>query len=323
MALGSATTPRRRPHHHRLATILGQLRSDLAQQLAPRGRRGRLPPARPHPAQAPSRPGRHQPRGWITRWTASHPRSVREPEPPSRTGNNQTTSGNLPGGATSGAGDQGLTAISYRCAWSRHATRPGGGTIEAGGPHRGRAATEQEGLITEDTEKNLSMPSADAIPRCLSHYESLHAVQDPQSESYGEGVGRDQTEPTIGSRDSPPSGCRSAAPCPCGENSGSVLSTGPGRAGALGRHTPAPPDGHVHSRYGLPARGTAWAVLCVEGFDGFGASTAAPTATGWSDPVAGWESHPLKTYTFARRTTSPFSTRLFRPWPGSRPRSNG
>ncbi len=51
-------------------------------------------------------------------------------------------------------------------------------------------------------------------------------------------------------------------------------------------------------RYGLPARGTANAVLYVEGFDGFVASTAAPTATGWSEPVAGRELHPLKTYTF-------------------------
>src|SRR5262245_15811188 len=49
------------------------------------------------------------------------------------------------------------------------------------------------------------------------------------------------------------------------------------------------------------------AVLCVGGFDGFVTSTAAPTATGWRDPVAGWELHPLKTYTFARRTASPFA----------------
>jgi hypothetical protein len=47
------------------------------------------------------------------------------------------------------------------------------------------------------------------------------------------------------------------------------------------------------------------AVLYVEGFDGFVTSTAAPTATGWSDPVAGRELHPLKTYTFARRTAPP------------------
>ena len=34
--------------------------------------------------------------------------------------------------------------------------------------------------------------------------------------------------------------------------------------------------------------------ICLEGSDGFVTSTAAPIATGWSDPVAGWELHPLK-----------------------------
>ena len=42
--------------------------------------------------------------------------------------------------------------------------------------------------------------------------------------------------------------------------------------------------------------------VCLEGSDGFVASTAAPIATGWSDPVAGWELHPLKINTFPRRT---------------------
>ncbi len=37
--------------------------------------------------------------------------------------------------------------------------------------------------------------------------------------------------------------------------------------------------------------------VCLEGSDGFVTSTAAPIATGWSDPVAGWELHPLKTNT--------------------------
>ena len=41
----------------------------------------------------------------------------------------------------------------------------------------------------------------------------------------------------------------------------------------------------------------------LEGSDGFVASTAAPIATGWSDPFAGWESHPLKILDFSRRTT--------------------
>jgi hypothetical protein len=37
--------------------------------------------------------------------------------------------------------------------------------------------------------------------------------------------------------------------------------------------------------------------MCLEGSDGFVTSTAAPIATGWSDPVARWELHPLKTNT--------------------------
>jgi hypothetical protein len=35
--------------------------------------------------------------------------------------------------------------------------------------------------------------------------------------------------------------------------------------------------------------------ICLEGFDGFVSSTIAPIATGWSDPDAGWDLHPLKT----------------------------
>ena len=58
----------------------------------------------------------------------------------------------------------------------------------------------------------------------------------------------------------------------------------------------------VHSRYGLSARRVAKRPVCLEGSDGFVTSTAAPIATGWSDPVAGWELHPLKTNTFPRRT---------------------
>jgi hypothetical protein len=37
---------------------------------------------------------------------------------------------------------------------------------------------------------------------------------------------------------------------------------------------------------------------CHEGSDGFVTSTAAPLATGWSDPVAGQELHLLRTVTF-------------------------
>jgi hypothetical protein len=43
----------------------------------------------------------------------------------------------------------------------------------------------------------------------------------------------------------------------------------------------------VHSRYGLHARGIAYATLCIKGFDGFVTSTAAPIATGWSDQLPG------------------------------------
>jgi len=42
--------------------------------------------------------------------------------------------------------------------------------------------------------------------------------------------------------------------------------------------------------------------ICLEGSDGFVTSAAAPIATGRSDPVAGWELHPLKSNTLARRT---------------------
>ncbi len=43
--------------------------------------------------------------------------------------------------------------------------------------------------------------------------------------------------------------------------------------------------------------------VCLEGFDGFVSSPLASIATGWSDPVAGWELHPLKINTFLPRRT--------------------
>jgi hypothetical protein len=58
----------------------------------------------------------------------------------------------------------------------------------------------------------------------------------------------------------------------------------------------------VHLRCGLPARRTAKAARCLEGFDGFVTSAAAPIATGWSDQLSGRESHPLKIRAFSRRT---------------------
>ena len=60
----------------------------------------------------------------------------------------------------------------------------------------------------------------------------------------------------------------------------------------------------VHSRCGLPARRTAKAARCLEGFDGFVTSAAAPIATGWSDQLSGRESHPLKIRAFSRRTAT-------------------
>ena len=45
---------------------------------------------------------------------------------------------------------------------------------------------------------------------------------------------------------------------------------------------------------------------CHEGFDGFVTSTAAPLATGWSDPVAGQELHLLRTITFLHGATGIF-----------------
>jgi hypothetical protein len=44
------------------------------------------------------------------------------------------------------------------------------------------------------------------------------------------------------------------------------------------------------------------AILSIEGSDGFVTSTAAPIATGWSDPITGRDLHPLKLNTFSRRT---------------------
>src|SRR5436309_12064651 len=43
----------------------------------------------------------------------------------------------------------------------------------------------------------------------------------------------------------------------------------------------------VHSRYGLPARRATVMARCLEGSGGFVTSTAAPIATGWSDPYSG------------------------------------
>ena len=45
-----------------------------------------------------------------------------------------------------------------------------------------------------------------------------------------------------------------------------------------------------------------YATLCTGGSDGFVVSTAAPIATGWSDPVPGRAFHPAVDQRFSRRT---------------------
>jgi hypothetical protein len=55
-------------------------------------------------------------------------------------------------------------------------------------------------------------------------------------------------------------------------------------------------------RYGLQTCRVALATLYTGGFSSFVASTAAPIATGWNEPVPGWGFHPLWTNAFSRRT---------------------
>src|SRR5262249_34364443 len=56
------------------------------------------------------------------------------------------------------------------------------------------------------------------------------------------------------------------------------------------------------ARYGLHACQVAYAPLYTGGFDGFVSSTAAPIASGWSEPVPGRDFHPQSTSAFSRRT---------------------
>ena len=48
------------------------------------------------------------------------------------------------------------------------------------------------------------------------------------------------------------------------------------------------------------------ATLSIGGFSGFVTSTAAPIATGWSEPVPGRDFHPLKTSAFHGAQLAPF-----------------
>jgi hypothetical protein len=54
----------------------------------------------------------------------------------------------------------------------------------------------------------------------------------------------------------------------------------------------------VHSHYGLHARQVTFATFYTEGFSDFVTSAAASIATGWSEPVPGWDLHPLWTNAF-------------------------
>jgi hypothetical protein len=63
----------------------------------------------------------------------------------------------------------------------------------------------------------------------------------------------------------------------------------------------------VYLGYGLHARRVAFATLCTRGFSSLVASTAAPIATGWSEPVPGrgtaavdqalFTAHPVSAFT--------------------------
>ena len=52
------------------------------------------------------------------------------------------------------------------------------------------------------------------------------------------------------------------------------------------------------TRYGLHARQVAYATLYTRGSDDFVSSVAALIASGWSEPVPGWDLHPLKSSAF-------------------------
>ena len=54
----------------------------------------------------------------------------------------------------------------------------------------------------------------------------------------------------------------------------------------------------VHSRGGLHAHPVTNVILYTEGSDGLVTLAAASIVTGWSEPVLGWELHPLKSSAF-------------------------
>src|SRR5215475_15750600 len=54
----------------------------------------------------------------------------------------------------------------------------------------------------------------------------------------------------------------------------------------------------VYSRYGLHAHRVTNVTLCTESSDGSVTLSAASVVTRWSEPVPGWELHPLKSSAF-------------------------
>ena len=54
----------------------------------------------------------------------------------------------------------------------------------------------------------------------------------------------------------------------------------------------------VYSRYGLHAHRVTNVTLYTESSDGLVTLAAASIVTGWSEPVPGWELHPLKSSAF-------------------------
>jgi hypothetical protein len=62
----------------------------------------------------------------------------------------------------------------------------------------------------------------------------------------------------------------------------------------------------VHSRYGLQTRGVAYCDPFHRRLQRLVTSTAAPIATGWSEPVPGRDFHPLKISAFHGALLAPF-----------------
>ena len=73
----------------------------------------------------------------------------------------------------------------------------------------------------------------------------------------------------------------------------------------------------VHFRYGLQTRQVASATLYTRGFSSFVASTTALIATGWSEPVPGWDFPPTEDQ---RLFTAHAKVRLGRSLPTGSPR---